>query len=336
MSTSDINVAPQPAAEPAPEKRAFPVRALTIGIVAALAVGVIALLSLRGGDSNAALPAGQGSVLVLAPAAFLAGIFSFLSPCTLPILPAYFAFTFQARRERVVVMTIMFFLGLATTIVLLGASATALSQLFFHGLSSNGQTFAINLGFTMIRLVSVLDLVRLVGGLLVVAFGLMSMLGGGFTGLRLLDRPSAGVAGSFLYGATFAFGWTACVGPIYGALLTLLATQGIAVAQGAVLAFIYALGLGMPLIVIASFFSRLGSGSRFWTLIRGRGFDLNLGFATLHLHTTSVLSGLMLVVVGTLLATGQLTALSQWSQSTPMGEWAVSLEQGIERLFFGQ
>ena len=334
MSTPDVKAAPQPAAEPVPRERAFPVRALLIGLAAALAVGAIALLSLSGGDATA-LPTSQGSLLVFAPAAFLAGVFSFLSPCTLPILPAYFAFTFQAKRERVVLMTIMFFLGLATTIVLLGATATAVSQFFFHSLSSSGRTIELNLGFTVVRLVSVLDVIRLVGGLLIVAFGLMSMLGRGFTGLRLLDRPSAGAAGSYLYGATFAFGWTACVGPIYGALLTLLTTQGVAVVQGAVLAFIYALGLGMPLIVVASFFSRLGKGSRFWQIIRGRGFDLNLGFATLHLHTTSVLSGLLLVIVGVLLATGQLTALSQWSQSTPMGEWAIAIEQWIERLFFG-
>ncbi|HEX9371992.1 MAG TPA: cytochrome c biogenesis protein CcdA [Roseiflexaceae bacterium] len=334
MSTPDLKAAPPPAA--AASERRFPTRGLVIGLVVALALGSIAVLSFSGAGSEAAIPTGRGSVLVLAPAAFLAGIFSFLSPCTLPILPAYFAFTFQARRERVVLMTIMFFLGLATTIVLLGASATALSQLFFHGLTSSGQAVSIDLGFTVVKLVSVLDVVRLVGGLLIIAFGLMSMLGGGFTGMKLLDRPSAGAAGSFLYGATFAFGWTACVGPIYGALLTLLATQGIAVIQGAVLAFVYALGLGMPLIIIASFFSRLGAGSRFWKIIRGRGFDVNLGFTTLHLHTTSLLSGLMLVIVGLLLATGQLSALSQWSQQTPMGEWAVSLEQSIERLFFGR
>jgi cytochrome c-type biogenesis protein len=144
------------------------------------------------------------------------------------------------------------------------------------------------------------------------------------------------VAGSYLYGATFALGWTACVGPILGALLTLLATQGVAIVQGAVLAFIYALGLGMPLIIMATFFSRLGKGSRFWTFMRGRAVELNLGFTTLHLHSTSIASGLLLIVVGVLLATGQLTLLSQWSQRTSMGEWAVNLEQGVEQLFFGR
>lgn len=293
--------------------RGFPYRGLLLGLGIALALVALAVLSVRSAAAGLT-PAGSGSLLVLAPAAFLAGVFSFLSPCTLPILPAYFAFTFQASRDRIVLMTVAFFLGLATTMVVLGASATALSQLLFSNLEA----------------------ITTIGGIIVIAFGLMSMLGKGFTGAKLLERPTASVAGSYLYGATFALGWTACVGPILGALLTLLATQGVAIVQGAVLAFIYALGLGMPLILMASFFSRLGKGSRFWQLMRGRGVELNLGFTTLHLHTTSLASGLLLVVVGLLLATGQLTLLSQWSQSTSMGEWAVSLEQWIERLFFGR
>lgn len=294
-------------------ERRFPWRALLIGCVAALVVGGIALLSLSG-PRDAVVQAGGGSMLVFAPAAFLAGVVSFLSPCTLPILPAYFAFTFQARRERVVIMTIAFFLGLATTMVVLGASATALSQVLFRNLRE----------------------ITVIGGLIVIGFGVMSLLGKGFTGAKMLDRPTASVAGSYLYGATFALGWTACVGPILGALLTLLATQGLAVAQGAVLAFIYALGLGTPLIVIAAFFTRLGRGSRFWQLARGRGFTLDLGFATLDLHTTSIISGLLLIGMGVLLATGQLTAISQWTQQTPLAQWATGLEQIIDQLVIGR
>jgi cytochrome c-type biogenesis protein len=212
-------------------------------------------------------------------------------------------------------MTIAFFLGLATTMVVLGASATALSQV-------------LNLNSPMITFV---------GGLIVIGFGIMSLLGKGFSGMRTLDQPQATVTGSYLYGVTFAFGWTACVGPILGALYTLLlSTQGLAIVQGAILAFIYALGLGTPLIVVAAFFSRLGSGSRFWALMRGRGIEIDLGFTTLHLHTTSLISGLLLIGVGILLASGQLTVLSQWSQSTPFGQWAVSLEEGIYRLFGGR
>lgn len=298
----------------AAQQRGFPLRALLIGVGMALVVGLIMLLGTGGETSGLATSGSRGGLLVLAPAAFLAGIFSFLSPCTLPILPAYFAFTFQARRERVVFMTIAFFLGLATTMVVLGASATALSQTLFSNL----------------------ERLTLIGGLVVIAFGVMSMLGKGFTGVKVLDRPATSIAGSYVYGATFALGWTACVGPILGALLTLLATQGMAVIQGAALAFIYALGLGTPLILVASFFSRLGAGSRFWRIMRGRGFSVELGFTTLYLHTTSLASGVLLIAMGLLLATGQLTALSQWSTSTPLAQWAVSIEQFIEQLFLGR
>jgi cytochrome c-type biogenesis protein len=312
MSTQDVKPAALGAAEAAPE-RPRNGRALLIGILAALAVGALAILALSDSEAQAISPPG-GSVLVLAPAAFLAGVVSFLSPCTLPILPAYFAFSFQARRDRVVLMTVAFFLGLATTMIMLGATATALSQLLFDNLTT----------------------ITAVGGWIIVGVGIMSLLGKGFSGAQLLDRPTASVTGSYLYGATFALGWTACVGPILGALLTLLATQGLAILQGAILAFVYALGLGTPLIMIAAFFSRLGSGSRFWGIVRGRGFEVNLGFTTLYLHTTSIISGLLLICVGLLLATGRLTELSQWSQSTPLGRWAVSLEAGINQLFGGR
>jgi cytochrome c-type biogenesis protein len=306
VSTNNLNL-------PAAEERRPSMRPLLFGIVAALSVGALALLAV--GNQDAFFGTNdRGGLLVLAPAAFIAGIFSFLSPCTLPILPAYFAFTFQARRERIVMMTIAFFLGLATTMVLLGATATALTQVLFRNL----------------------DALTLAGGLVVIAFGVMSLLGKGFAGVQMLDRPVASVAGSYLYGATFALGWTACVGPILGALLTLLATQGIAIIQGAVLAFIYALGLGTPLILVATFFSRLGKGSRFWTLMRGRGFTVNLAGTELHLHTTSVASGLLLITMGVLLATGQLTALSEWSQRTSLAQLAFELEQWVQELFLGR
>lgn len=310
MSTQDIETHLPPAAEVAPARRVSS-RALLLGAGAVLLLGVLLFLALTDQASQSAT---GGSVLVLAPAAFIAGVFSFLSPCTLPILPAYFAFTFQARRERIVLMTIAFFLGLATTMVVFGASATALSSLLFRNIEQ----------------------LTLIGGSVIVVLGVMSLFGKGFTGMKVLDRPATSVAGSYLYGATFAIGWTACIGPILGTLYTLLATQGIAVVQGAVLSFIYALGLGMPLIIVATFFSRLGRGSRFWTLLKGRGFVVHIGGRELFLHTTNIASGMLLIVMGVLLATGRLAALTEWTQATPMGQWSVNIEQGINQLFFGR
>ena len=273
---------------------------------------LIGLLILSISNDRAALYGGSsGSLLVLALPAFLAGVFSFLSPCTLPILPAYFAFTFQARQSSIVMMTVAFFLGLATTMTLLGAAATGVTQLLFRHL----------------------DALTFWGGGLVVMLGILSFFGMGFAGPQIQERPAATVAGSYLYGATFALGWTACVGPILGALLTLLASQGVAIVQGAVLAFIYAMGLGLPLIIMATFFSRLGQGSPFWKFMRGRSFEVSLGSRTLHLHSTSMLSGVMLILMGLLLATGQLARITEMASFTPFAQWLLEIEHWLTSLF---
>lgn len=282
-------------------------RVIISAVAAVVALAVISMV-LYGNRGAAPTQAGGASVLVLAGPAFLAGILSFLSPCTLPILPAYFAFTFQANRRNIVFMTIAFFLGLATTMTALGASATAVSSALFTNKAA--LTFW--------------------GGIIVIIFGVMSLLGKGFSGPQVEDRPTASIVGSYFYGATFALGWTACIGPILGALLTLLAAQeGIAIFQGAILAFIYSLGLGMPLILLATFFSRLGSGSRFWAIIRGRGFDVQVGPWTLYLHTTSIASGVLLIIMGALLATGQLNNLAQWAQGNSLTQWWMGVEHSV-------
>lgn len=289
-------------------------RLLIFGGVLIAAVVLIIILSLQSGDEVAFITGGS-NVLVLAIPAFLAGLLSFLSPCTLPILPAYFAFTFQSSKRSIVTMTIAFFLGLATTMTLLGAAFGATSSALVSVFSNNREALT------------------LWGGIIVILFGIASLFGKGFAGLQIDERPVATTAGSYLYGATFALGWTACIGPILGALFTLLAAQGIAMVQGAVLAFIYALGLGSPLIILATFFSRLGSGSRFWKIMRGKGFEVNIGPWTLFLHTTSIASGVLLIAMGALLATGQLEALTTVAQGNPLTQWWLTIEHDISRLF---
>ncbi len=282
---------------------------MALGIILGGLVLVLILLVASSGQTTAA--AWQTGGLVLIPAAFIAGVLSFLSPCTLPLLPAYFAFSFQASKSNVVVMTIAFFLGLATTMTVLGATATALSLFLFKNL----------------------QVLTLIGGLVVIGFGIMSLLGFGFTGVQFQNRPEATIIGSYVYGATFSLGWSACVGPILGAILTLLATQGAGILQGAFLAFIYALGLGLPLILIATFFSRLGTGTRFWQFLRGKGFTVKVFGRELFLHTTSLLSGLLLIAMGILLASGRLTMLTQVAAGSDFSMWIVDVEEGLRRLF---
>jgi len=282
---------------------------LAAGVIGASIIAILVFVS--AGRSQVQTVIGGASLAALAPAALAAGVLSFLSPCTLPILPAYFAFTFQTRKQNVVWMTVAFFLGLATTLTVLGASATALSLLILSNLRQ----------------------ITLLGGLVIMVFGVMSFLGRGFAGPQFQDRPTSTAMGSYLYGATFALGWTACVGPILGAILTLLATQGLAIAQGAFLAFLYALGLGAPLILVSTFFSRLGQGSPFWKVLRGRGFSIRLVGKTLDLHTTSMLSGLLLVGIGFLLASGQLTVFTQLASGNDLSIWVIELEERLRPLF---
>jgi cytochrome c-type biogenesis protein len=287
-------------------------RPVLIGLASVIAIALLALLIMTPTDSLVT-PTSNGIGLLI-PVTFLAGLFSFLSPCTLPILPAYFAFTFQAKRDRVTIMSIAFFLGLATTIVVLGASATALSRFLFGYLS----------------------LLTSLGGVLIIVFGVMSFFGIGFSGMQLLERPVGGIVGSYLYGATFALGWSACVGPILGALLTMLATQGIAVAQGALLAFVYALGLGTPLIIISTYFSRLGNGSKFWQVIKGKAYFVTIGGRELMLHTTSMASGVLLVLMGLLLATGNLATIGEWSRQSVLSDYSLQFESWLQSLITGR
>lgn len=287
------------------------VSARLVWLGALLGIGALALLVFGLNNGQAASPAVSANLLVLLPAAFAAGVLSFLSPCTLPMLPAYFAFSFQADRKNVVMMTVAFFLGLATTITVLGASATALSLLLLQNLRQ----------------------LTLIGGLVVIAFGVMSLVGKGFAGPQFQDRPARTLIGSYLYGATFALGWTACVGPILGAILTLLATQGAGIAQGAALAFVYALGLGAPLIVVSTFFSRLGPTTRFWQILKGRGFEVKVGSHILYLHTTSILSGVLLIGMGLLLASGRLTLITQLAAGSDISLWVVDMEENLRALF---
>ena len=287
-------------------------RPVLIGLASVIAIALLVLLIMTPTDSLVT-PTSNGIGLLI-PVTFLAGLFSFLSPCTLPILPAYFAFTFQAKRDRVTIMSIAFFLGLATTIVVLGASATALSRFLFGYLS----------------------LLTSLGGVLIIVFGVMSFFGIGFSGMQLLERPVGGIVGSYLYGATFALGWSACVGPILGALLTMLATQGIAVAQGALLAFVYALGLGTPLIIISTYFSRLGNGSRFWQVIKGKAYFVTIGGRELMLHTTSMASGVLLVLMGLLLATGNLATIGEWSRQSVLSDYSLQFESWLQSLITGR
>lgn len=240
-----------------------PLRSLSKGQKLVIGVVIAVLLILFIGSFNQSEEAGPAiglaaqPFIVLALLSFGGGILSFVSPCTLPVLTAYFAFAFQSGRKQIAANTLSFMLGLATTFVLFGAVGFAL-------------------GKTLLRNQNIL---LLVGGAVIMVMGVMSILGRGFGGIDTsgtggAQPRSATVGGSYLFGLTFAVGWSSCVGPILGTVLTFAASSA-TVWNGMMLLFIYTLGLGLPLLVVSTFFGRLPRDSFFWRLLRGKGWTWN-------------------------------------------------------------
>jgi cytochrome c-type biogenesis protein len=226
-----------------------------------IGVAIIALILIFGLGGGSSVPQdsltgfGGQPLAVLAVLAFVGGVVSFVSPCTLPILPAYFAFASQSGRSKIALNTVAFMFGVATMFSLLGASASAVGRLFIQ----NQQ------------------LLVLLGGAIVMVFGVMSLLGKGFTGVSKSQSNSGGntsAGGSYVFGLTFSLGWSSCVGPILGVVLTLAASTG-SVARGMGLLFIYAIGLGLPLIIVSTFFGRANRKGLFWRALRGKGWFVN-------------------------------------------------------------
>jgi cytochrome c-type biogenesis protein len=231
--------------------------------------------------------------------AFSAGVFSFLSPCVLPLFPSYLSFitgmsvdrptheVTAGARTRVLLHSVAFIVGFSVVFVSLGASFSAAGQF----------------------LLDYRDWIRIAGGVLIVAFGLSiaGVLRVGLFGrtqqLQIRSKP-AGLVGSFLVGLTFAIGWTPCVGPILGSILT-LASNDKTVGQGIALLLCYSAGLGLPFLLSSI---ALGSFLRFFK--RYRPF----------IPTVERVAGVLLVAVGLLVATNYYVLLNSWAISlTP--EW---------------
>jgi cytochrome c biogenesis protein CcdA len=117
----------------------------------------------------------------------------------------------------------------------------------------------------------------LIGGGFIMVFGVMSLLGKGFTGVQAQDDNkvnNASIGSSYLFGMTFAVGWSSCVGPILGSVFTLTGFSG-SILRGVLAGFIYTLGLGLPLIIVSTFFGRASRQSLFWRILRGKGWNVS-------------------------------------------------------------
>ena len=227
----------------------------------------------------------DASLLPAMAVALLAGVLSFLSPCVLPIVPPYLAYMSgisvgDVKSGRTPLWAALFFvLGLSTVFLLLGFTVSLLGTFFL----SNAQTFAQ------------------VSGLVVMVFGAHFI---GVFRLRFLDRDirlNAGdrggsAFGAYVLGLAFAFGWTPCIGPQLGAILSLAASEA-SMTRGTALLAVYAMGLGIPFLLVAAFFPRLAG---------------LMAFMKRNSERIERIMGLLLWTIGLMMLTGGFSDMSFW------------------------
>lgn len=232
--------------------------------------------------------------------AFIAGLFSFLSPCVLPLIPSFITYItglsfseIQAEhpthevRKQTIFHTLLFIAGFTFVFVLLGASAT------FIG------------GFLQDHM----DTIRKVGGVLIIIFGVHVT---GLVPINLLlgekrvtvHRKPAGYLGSFVVGVAFAAGWTPCIGPILASILMVAATEG-TVSRGVLLLFIYSMGLAIPF-----FLSSLAMHQFLTVFNRFKK----------HIRIFEIVTGVFLIIVGIMIFSNYLSVLSRFSMQWFGGE----------------
>lgn len=223
--------------------------------------------------------------------AFLGGTVSFVSPCVLPLVPGYVSYvagqsTMGASGPRptsgqavTVGFSVIFVIGFTTVFAIMGAGATALGQLFLnyrYELNIIGGSVVLLMGVLMLGLASIPGLQR---------------------DFRFhLDIPGGKPLSAYILGLAFGFGWTPCIGPVLGTILTVSAAHA-TVGEGVLMLVVYSLGLGLPFILSAAFTSHL---TRNLKTIKRFG------------RRVQQFAGLSLVFMGIAMITGQLTVLAYW------------------------
>jgi cytochrome c-type biogenesis protein len=228
--------------------------------------------------------------------AFVAGLLSFVSPCVLPIVPAYLAYlaglsfeelkaenpTTKAARQ-IAIAAIAFVLGFSTIFIALGATASLIGQ-------------------TMARY---FDTLAVIAGVVIIVLGLHFLgvfrIGWLYREARFqVARKPAGILGAYIVGLAFAFGWTPCVGPVLAAILFMAGAEGTAT-RGAALLAVYSAGMGIPFIIAALFAGPfIGWAGRFRK----------------QMHRVEMAMGIILIITGILFITGQIATLANWLLET--------------------
>lgn len=223
------------------------------------------------------------------PAAFVAGLLSFFSPCVLPLIPAYFTFItgFSIEelteeynseiRKKVFLSTFLFVLGFSLVFILMGASASYLGGLMY--------TYK--------------KLIRIIGGILIIILGihltgLIRIPGLDFEKRVTLEKKPLHFLGTLIIGMAFGAGWSPCIGPLLGSILIIAGSQE-TVWQGVVLLGIYSAGLAIPFIIMSIFINFL---------------LIFIKKASKVLKYVNVVAGVVLIVVGLILVSNKLYVFS--------------------------
>lgn len=223
------------------------------------------------------------------PAAFLAGLLSFFSPCILPLIPAYFTYITgysieeltgegsTTLRAKVIRSTLAYICGFSIVFILMGASASLLGGIIFK----------------------YKDIIRIVGGVLIIALGIHLTGIIRFTRLDIekrihLKKKPLHIFGNILVGMAFGAGWSPCIGPLLGSILIVAGNQD-TVLQGILLLAVYSAGLAIPFLIISVFINFL------ITFIRK---------ATKFMAYLNASAGILLILVGLLLVTNKLYFLN--------------------------
>lgn len=219
------------------------------------------------------------------PAAFLAGLLSFFSPCILPLIPAYFTFItgFSLEeltgdinaeiRKKVLLSTVLYVAGFSFVFILMGASASYLG----------GITYQYR------------DFIRIIGGILIIILGIHLS---GVIRIRALDfekrihfkKKPLHLFGIFIIGMAFGAGWSPCIGPLLGSILIVAGSQE-TVWQGVLLLGIYSFGLAVPFLIMSVFINFL---------------LMFMKKASLGMKYVNRVAGILLIIMGLLLVTNQL------------------------------
>lgn len=220
------------------------------------------------------------NILVLPLATLLAGIISFTTPCTLPLIPGYICYVAALpvgelgraeARKKAFQAGALFVTGFAVVFTLMGLTSAAV-------------------GYEILRYLP--ELLRVAG----VAIIIMGIAMTGLLRLPIISKEArfdlakipSGPKGGILLGMAFAFGWVPCIGPVLATVLTIAAASR-TVVLGALLLAIYALGMGIPFLVISLGFARARS---------------SLTWLRRHSHSIEVLSGLLMILIGLAFTTG--------------------------------